>query len=65
MLRDYHLPVKLSTSIDIESVLDNITRDKKQESGKLKFILLKDMGQAFIETDVSTEEIKEAIEYIL
>ncbi|NLJ90005.1 MAG: 3-dehydroquinate synthase [Clostridiales bacterium] len=65
ILKDFKLPTNISTSLDIEAILDNITRDKKQESGKLKFILLKEIGQAFIETNVSTKEIEEATRFII
>lgn len=68
LFKDFNLPVTIPDKlgwVDKESLLENISRDKKQESGKLKFILLKEIGQAFIETNVSNEEIRAAIEYIL
>lgn len=65
MLKDFKLPVNLNNSISLKELFNNISLDKKQESGKLKFILLKEIGQAFIEKKVSNDEIQKAIEYIL
>lgn len=66
VLRNFNLPINLSSHlIKVDDLLEIITHDKKQESGKLKFILLKEIGQAYIETNVSTKEILSAIEYIM
>ena len=67
LLEDFKLPVKLKTRDNYMSqvILENISHDKKQESGKLKFILLKEIGKAFIQTNLSKEEILDGIEYIL
>lgn len=68
LLKSFNLPVNIPSSLrklELEPLLTNISRDKKQESGKLKFILIKEIGQAIIDTNVSNEEIEAAIEYIL
>ena len=64
LLKAFDLP----TSVGYLSAEDiyMVTRlDKKMQSDKLKFILLKGVGKAIIDTDVLREEILEAIEYIL
>ena len=38
--------------------------DKKMEEGKIKFILLKTIGEAFVDKSVTDDELKGAIEYI-
>ncbi len=75
ILHDFNLPVDLSSDIHSlmvskygvtsNSLLEDMAHDKKQESGKLKFILLKEIGQAFIETNVPKDDIKAALKYIL
>lgn len=69
LLKDYKLPISLDQfkgkDIAVEEILDTLALDKKQESGKLKFILLKRIGQAFIETNVSKEELISSIKYIM
>ncbi|NMB42820.1 MAG: 3-dehydroquinate synthase [Clostridiales bacterium] len=66
ILKDFNLKVNLSSSLlNVDSLLEIIKHDKKQESGKLKFILLKEIGHAYIETSVTTSEITSAIKYIL
>lgn len=66
ILKDFNLPVNLSSGlVNIDSLLEIIKHDKKHESGKLKFVLLKEMGHAYIETNVSTNDIIAALNYIL
>ena len=38
--------------------------DKKMDNGKIKFILLKKIGQAYIDKTVTDEEILDAIQFI-
>lgn len=66
LFKDFNLPVDLSSGlVKVDLLLEIIKHDKKQESGKLKFILLKEIGHAYIETSVTTSEITSAINYIL
>ena len=63
-MKAFNLPVYVSglTSEDIY----NVTRlDKKMQSDKIKFILLKGIGNAIIDTTVTKEEMLDAIEFIL
>lgn len=63
-LLDFHLPIHIE-ELDIEEILETITRDKKMDAGKIKFILLRSMGDAFIDTTVTKEEMLEAVEYLM
>lgn len=47
-----------------EDILAATKLDKKMEQGKIKFILLKGIGKAYIDTTVSDEEILDAINFI-
>lgn len=50
--------------IDSEEILKYTKSDKKMVGGKVKFILLKKIGKAYIDTTVTDEEILEAIDFI-
>ena len=38
--------------------------DKKMEAGKIKFVLLKRIGEAFVTKDISDEELLSAVRYV-
>lgn len=63
ILRSYELPIRFS-ELNNEMVLDNCLHDKKKDGKKLRFILLKELGLAYITTDVSYEEMNQAINYL-
>ena len=70
VLKTFNLPVSIKelvnkTGFSVNDLLDIIALDKKQESGKLKFILLKELGKGIIKTNVKEEEIRQAFDYIL
>ncbi|WP_099468130.1 3-dehydroquinate synthase [Konateibacter massiliensis] len=59
----FNLPITV-TGIVPEEVLEAVKRDKKMDSGQIKFILLKKMGKAVIDSTVTDEELLEAIQFI-
>ena len=56
LLQDYGLP--LNAELDKNRVFDTLLRDKKKEKGKMNFILLKKIGDAFVE-EMDTNIIKD------
>lgn len=60
MFVPFNLPISVD-SIDADEIVRLTKSDKKAENGFVKFILLKKIGKAVIESDVSEEEIKEAV----
>lgn len=56
---------KLSNSISIDEVIDATKNDKKMSSGVIKFILLKEIGDAYIDLSVSNQDMKDAIKELL
>ena len=62
--RKFHLPVSVDgiTGTDIVAVSKS---DKKMEAGKIKFVLLREIGNAYVDKTVADEELLEAAEYIL
>lgn len=66
-IRDMFVPFYLPISIDNiepEKILALTKADKKTENGTIKFILLKKIGKAVIDTTVSDQEILAAIHEI-
>lgn len=66
-IRDMFVPFNLPISIDnidVQEVLKLTKSDKKMDSGTLKFILLKKIGKAVIDTTVTDDEIIAALNEI-
>jgi len=63
LLKLYHLPVA-EDRFSIKEVLSATNSDKKMESGKIKFIVIDEIGHAFIDRSVSLPEMEEALHYI-
>lgn len=63
MFVPFYLPVSVD-DIDPSEILRLTKADKKMESGKIKFILLKKIGKAVVESSVTDEEILAAINEI-
>lgn len=64
-LKTFQLPIEVYQYHLDPTEIYNITRnDKKMCADKIKFILLKKMGEAYIDTSVTKEEILEAIKYV-
>jgi 3-dehydroquinate synthase len=63
-IQAFKQPVSAS-ALSAEEVLEVTKHDKKMDSDKIKFILLKSIGEAFIDTSVSREEMLEAIATVI
>ncbi len=63
MFVPFYLPISVD-DIDPQEILRLTKSDKKMESGKIKFVLLKKIGRAVIDQTVTDEEILAAIEEI-
>lgn len=66
-IRDMNIGFDLMFSvdgIDSEKILEYTKSDKKMQDGQIKFVLLKKIGKAFIDTTVTDDEILEAIDFI-
>ena len=64
LLKHYGLPAKLEDHITTQSILDRMSRDKKFNSGRIRFVLLKQAGNAFLSEEVSQGDLQEAVEYL-
>lgn len=63
-LAQFNLPLKLSNDIKTSVILDKLKSDKKFVSGSIRFVLLKQLGEAFVSQDIDLEDIVEAIEFL-
>ncbi|MBE5960287.1 MAG: 3-dehydroquinate synthase [Lachnospiraceae bacterium] len=61
VLKVYSLPVTVK-NCNKEEILSAASHDKKMDGKKIKFILLKQIGEAVIDTTVSQEEMKHALD---
>lgn len=62
-LHAFHLSGSVS-GISKEAVIEATKNDKKMEAGVIKFILLKEIGCAYVDRTVTTDEMNLALEYI-
>ncbi len=62
LLQRFHLPTKLPASISDASIIEHMRHDKKFSEGKIRFVLLHGLGEAFVSHDVSMSHIERAIQ---
>ena len=63
MFVPFYLPITVE-DIDPQEIVRLTKSDKKMENGKIKFVLLKKIGKAFIDTTVTDEELLMGIQEI-
>lgn len=61
LLDRLELPTRLPGGIAQEGVLEAIVHDKKFEDGYVRFVLTPRLGQAFLSSDVTIDEIRAAL----
>lgn len=60
VFKSYNFPLSVS-GITIDRVIDVSKNDKKMDGGKIKFILLSEMGNAYIDRDVTDKDMADAL----
>lgn len=63
-LRAFSLPVD-TDGLDARNVVEITRSDKKMEAGSIKFVLLRRIGEAFVDKTVTEEELLSASSWIL
>ena len=59
ILKAFHLPVSLpSNMLNLEEIVAATKNDKKMDSGKIKFILLESIGTAYINKELTDEQLE-------
>ncbi len=64
LLENFKLPLVLPEDIPTDVILRKLSRDKKFEAGRIKFVLLKALGDAQVSDKVTHDDIREAIEFL-
>lgn len=62
-LKSFGLPTRVR-GLSAKEILETTKLDKKMEAGRIKFVLLKRTGEAFVTKDVEDKELLLAIQYI-
>ena len=55
------LPTKIHKNVKFNQILENMKVDKKSRDGVLHFVLLRNIGKAFLTSDYSEKKLKESI----
>jgi 3-dehydroquinate synthase len=61
-LKSFELPTRLPEKISAVAILDHMKHDKKFSEGKIRFVLLRALGEAFVSQDVTLQHIGSAIQ---
>ena len=56
------IPTSLSATLSTAAILDALGRDKKFDRGAIRFVLTKELGSAFLSTQVTLDDVTGAIE---
>jgi 3-dehydroquinate synthase len=64
MFVPFGLPISMD-DLDVDMILDNVSQDKKNGENQLKFILLKKIGKAVIDTSVTRKDMETAVRELL
>jgi len=62
VLAHYHLPMTLPPDIKTEDILSAMRKDKKFHTGSVRFVLLKNPGEAFVSSGVTESDIVRQVE---
>lgn len=63
-LRALELPLVLPQNVSIEKALERVATDKKFVGGAVRFVLLEAPGQPVLSSDVTTADLREAMEVL-
>ncbi len=63
MFVGFGLPISFD-SLEVPEIIEATRHDKKMDKGTIRFILLKKLGNAFIDQTVTDKEIEEALNFI-
>jgi 3-dehydroquinate synthase len=64
ILEAFDLPVKLPEDLSTDALIGAVRRDKKFQSGAIRFVLSSKLGSAFVSDDITESDIRQAIEDI-
>jgi 3-dehydroquinate synthase len=62
LLRKFGLPIQLPKDLSREKILEALKLDKKFMHGRIRFVVVPKIGSAQLSEDVTTDDIREAVE---
>jgi len=62
LLKLYQLPTQLPQGISTASILEHMKHDKKFSEGSIRFVLLHQLGNAFVTKDITLAHLTSAVE---
>ncbi|HKR53966.1 MAG TPA: 3-dehydroquinate synthase [Chthoniobacterales bacterium] len=62
LLKKFSLPTQLPTEVNREKIIGAIAHDKKFVAGKIRFVVTPKIGEAYVSSDVTMDDIREAID---
>lgn len=57
VLQSVSLPTRIPAQLDLEQVFEMMGSDKKKAAGKLRFVLLRDVGDVLVTSEAKSEEV--------
>lgn len=63
MFVGFRLPISIENVV-LDEIVNSVKLDKKMDRGQIRFILLKSIGNAFIDSTVTDDELKQATAYL-
>jgi 3-dehydroquinate synthase len=64
LLKSFELPTELPPQISREKILEAVAFDKKFARGSVRFVVTPQLGQAYLSSEVTREDIREAIAHL-
>jgi shikimate kinase/3-dehydroquinate synthase len=61
VLENVGLPIRIPAQLDAEEMYHYMGSDKKKSAGAMRFVLIHDVGDAFVQGDVAKEDVLAAI----
>ena len=65
LLDRFQLPTRLAQPIEPTRVIDAMGQDKKIEAGRLRFVLLEDLGRPIVRSSVTEESVRLVVDSLL
>jgi 3-dehydroquinate synthetase len=62
VLEAFRLPTRIPADLPTDVIMEALLRDKKFESGRVRFVLLEQLGSAFLSSAVTGDEIRAVVE---
>lgn len=58
------LPLQLPEGVDPAKALEHAAADKKFRGGKIHFVLLRRLGEPYVSTEITADDLREAMEHL-